>query len=441
MKRISGWFLMVVGISVFFAFLWTRDGDAKPHVDNLPEELSVHIAYMAGHEGYIFPKPLNDLGGLMRCTSILGKLRTVHGALLLANGNQTDRIDGMGSTLHACFLNALRFDAINVGPGTLKVMASAQVPLEDILYFLSSNLLHQGEPVFLTKRIRKVTLGDHVLKIAIVGVTAEAFEPIAKSYSPNIAVADVESSLKQTLNELPSDISLTVVLAHVTDEKMVFQLVEQVDGIDLVLFEAPGVSPMSEPRTVNHTLIANGGPGVSHIRHLRLMLNSDRKGIQSFASTLIPLSVNIPDDPAFFELIEGYREVFMSEESGADKKKKHLIDTYPSTYVGSEACARCHAYAYHVWKRTKHATPFEAEGRGCLDCHGTGYGFEMEATVKQDISNNVGCEACHGPGKRHSMQPEDAVYKPLPITVCDSCHTHSQSPAFSYSTYWQQINH
>ena len=435
MKRISGWFLMVVGISVFFVFLWTRDGDAKPQVDNLPEELSVHIAYMAGHEGYIFPKPLNDLGGLMRCTSILGKLRTVHGALLLVNGNQTDRIDGMASALHAYFLNALRFDAINVGPGTLKVMAYAQVPLEDTLYCLSSNLFYQGKPAFLTKRVQKISLGVRVLKIAIVGVTAEAFEPVAKSYSPDIVVADVERSLTQTLSELPSDISLTVLLAHVTDENMAFQLAAQVDGIDLILFEAPGVRPMSEPRTVNHTLIANAGPGVSHIRHLRLMLNSDRKGIQSFASTLIPLSVNIPDDPAFFQLIEGYREVFMSEESGADKKKKHLIDTYPNTYVGSEECARCHGYAYHVWKRTKHATPFKAEEKGCLDCHGTGYGFE------KDISNNVGCEACHGPGKQHSIQPEAAVYNPLPITVCGSCHTHSQSPDFSYSTYWKRINH
>ena len=438
MKRVWGCFLIVVGISPFFIFLWTRGGDAKPQVDNLPD---LHIAYIAGYEGYIFPKPLNDLGGLMRCASMLGKLQTVHGALLLVNGNQTDRIDGMASTLHACFLNALRFDAINVGPGTLKIKASAQVPLADTLYFLSSNLLHQGEPVFLTKRIQKISLGDRVLKIAIVGVTAEAFESVAKSYSPNIVVADVESSLTQTLSELPSDTSLTVLLAHLTDENMAFQLVEQVDGIDLVLFEAPGVGPMSEPRTLNNTLIANAGPDVSHILHLRLILNLDEGGIQSFASTLIPLSVNIPHAPDFFELIEGYREVFMSERSGVDKRKTQLIDTYPNTYVGSEVCARCHAYAYHVWKRTKHATPFEAEERGCLDCHGTGYGFEMEAVAEKDISNNVSCEACHGPGKQHSMQPEAAVYKPLPITVCDSCHTHSQSPDFSYSTYWQQINH
>ena len=161
-------------------------------------------------------------------------------------------------------------------------------------------MLDQGEPVFLTKRIQKISLGDSALKIAIVGVTAEAFEPVAKSYSPNIVVADVESSLTQKLSELPSDISLTILLAHVTDESMAFELAEQVDGIDLILFEAPGVSPMSEPRTVNRTLIANAGPGVSHIRHLRLILNLDGKGIQSFTSALIPLSVNIPDAPRFF---------------------------------------------------------------------------------------------------------------------------------------------
>ena len=432
---------MVVGIFLLFICLWTRGSGAKPQVDNLPEEFSLHIAYMAGHEGYIFPKSLNDLGGLMRCASMLGKLRTVHGALLLANGNQTDRIDGIASSLHACFLDALKFDAINVGPGDLKVKASAQVPLEDTSYFLSSNLFSQRKPAFPTKRIQKVSLGVRVLKIAIVGVMAEAFEPIAKSYSSNIVVADVESALTQTLSELPSDISLTVVLAHVTDENMVFQLAEQVNGIDLILFEAPGVSPMSEPRTVNHTLIANAGPGVSHILHLRLILNPDGKGIQSFASSLIPLSVNIPDAPAFFQLIKGYMEVFMSEESTVDEVKKRLVDAHPNTYVGSEMCARCHAYAYHVWKRTKHAALFKAGEGGCLDCHSTGYGFEVEAVAERNISNNVGCEACHGPGKRHSMQPEAAVYKPLSIAVCGSCHTHLQSPDFSYSTYWQQINH
>ena len=122
MKKVWPCLLIVVVIFSFFIALWIRRGVAKPQVDDLPY---LHIAYVAGHEGSILPKPLTDLGGVMRCASMLGKLRSVHGALLLANGNQTDRTDRMASTLHVCFLNALRFDSVNVGPGDLKVQASA----------------------------------------------------------------------------------------------------------------------------------------------------------------------------------------------------------------------------------------------------------------------------------------------------------------------------
>ena len=86
-------------------------------------------------------------------------------------------------------------------------------------------------------------------------------------------------------------------------------------------------------------------------------------------------------------------------------------------YVGSDACAICHAAdsignQYDLWLRTPHAKAVDllrtkaaipiaeklsikkpAEEPRCLSCHATGGGKYPDIT-----SEGVGCEACHGPG-------------------------------------------
>ena len=84
------------------------------------------------------------------------------------------------------------------------------------------------------------------------------------------------------------------------------------------------------------------------------------------------------------------------------------------TYVGTDACKRCHAAAYDVWEKSKHShayaslvkktqpslRQYDAE---CIVCHTVGFGYEsgFKSEKETPLLKNVGCESCHGPASEH----------------------------------------
>jgi hypothetical protein len=119
-----------------------------------------------------------------------------------------------------------------------------------------------------------------------------------------------------------------------------------------------------------------------------------------------------------------------------------------ATYVGSDACKKCHFKQHRYWKKTKlktsmdrlKATPetekelFDAKKKAgldpakdyttdakCLACHTTGYGKKggyPKDAAKDDAAKalaasmgEVGCEACHGAGSKYSKHKTDTLAK------------------------------
>ena len=80
--------------------------------------------------------------------------------------------------------------------------------------------------------------------------------------------------------------------------------------------------------------------------------------------------------------------------------------------------------------------------RDCIPCHTTGFykrgGFEGHE-VTPDLAD-VGCEACHGNGHDHVLDPK---VKTDPDTrgTCRGCHTVDQTPDFEFETFWERIKH
>jgi hypothetical protein len=171
------------------------------------------------------------------------------------------------------------------------------------------------------------------------------------------------------------------------------------------------------------------------------------------------------------------------------------------SYVGSEACAKCHPAEFASWKESKHAHAFEAleklakrpaqrqfDGE-CALCHTVGLVFN---TGYRDAAStphlkHVGCEACHGPGSGHSADGKDAALLALqspwrdPKTpgdrlpavatmekigklpadrrsaaaltaaekravagvsaMCAGCHDQDNDPNFDLFTYWPKVAH
>lgn len=94
------------------------------------------------------------------------------------------------------------------------------------------------------------------------------------------------------------------------------------------------------------------------------------------------------------------------------------------TYIGSEACKKCHKEAYDIWKKTPHShayqtlvdakrpslRQFDAE---CIVCHTTGFGYQTGFTNEEATPKlkNVGCESCHGPGSIHAANSRDETWQ------------------------------
>ncbi|MBW1926447.1 MAG: hypothetical protein JRI35_04495 [Deltaproteobacteria bacterium] len=109
-----------------------------------------------------------------------------------------------------------------------------------------------------------------------------------------------------------------------------------------------------------------------------------------------------------------------------------------------EACRSCHRAIVLSWQETPHARALKDLIRtghetvsDCLRCHTTGAG-NAEGFLDVEVTPELGgvqCEACHGPGYKHSQDPEKKIPFPRPdIKICRQCHTLEQSLNFEYDT-------
>jgi peroxiredoxin len=125
-----------------------------------------------------------------------------------------------------------------------------------------------------------------------------------------------------------------------------------------------------------------------------------------------------------------------------------------ATYVGSKACAPCHASEYAIWEKSPHAhavASLEAKGETangtCLTCHTTAYGRPggfPEGAVPADHPDlaRVGCESCHGPGGDHVgpdaarrgtiVSLEDKCDSCVILQICGTCHDDANDPGFEF---------
>jgi hypothetical protein len=118
-------------------------------------------------------------------------------------------------------------------------------------------------------------------------------------------------------------------------------------------------------------------------------------------------------------------------------------------YAGGNKCAACHQAQHKTWQKEGHAKAFaqlqgdEAKAPECVKCHVTGYGkggfTSADATPTLE---NVGCEACHGPGSAHMAAALNAPDKgdwdkkinktPATCTECHNPHIDRKEQAEKY---------
>jgi hypothetical protein len=170
------------------------------------------------------------------------------------------------------------------------------------------------------------------------------------------------------------------------------------------------------------------------------------------ANRLVDLGTDLADDPATADLVTKAKAAIAALEP---PKPSSAIVNGP--YVGSAVCAGCHAVESAQWKATPHAHAYaslenvqRAKDRECFECHVTG---AHDPDGPQDPGSvmgleNVGCEACHGPGKAHAQDPKVGTMTKTPgVEVCTSCHDGSRdieqdgTARFDAATYMPKVMH
>ncbi len=115
---------------------------------------------------------------------------------------------------------------------------------------------------------------------------------------------------------------------------------------------------------------------------------------------------------------------------------------------GVTGCSHCHEKQYDFWKNTKHANAFatlsqvgQSYNLQCLPCHVTAGTISVSSSEPQKLyllslstdRQTIGCEVCHGPGKKHLLAPDHVTPNRLPPEeICTQCHTPEHDNNFNY---------
>jgi len=130
------------------------------------------------------------------------------------------------------------------------------------------------------------------------------------------------------------------------------------------------------------------------------------------------------------------------------KRDRQIFD--PGEFVGSAACESCHAKEAKLWAESGHARAFEtldkrheAKNADCQKCHTTGFGQPTGFPTGGATLASVGCESCHGPGKRHVEDQGKTSGTILALTnkcdtcaiqmICGTCHDDANDKGFEFA--------
>ena len=169
-----------------------------------------------------------------------------------------------------------------------------------------------------------------------------------------------------------------------------------------------------------------------------------------FTNQLIPMSRALPRDPA---LAAGMRALDKAVGAANLRHAQPPPKAPPgrASFVGDQACTKCHTRAAAFWKTTVHAHAWKTLVEGgktgddeCVSCHVTGYGevggSSLGFTRKLEA---IQCETCHGPGSVHvaeeGLEDPPAVRLSTTESTCQRCHNLKHSDTFQYQAYLRDI--
>ena len=172
--------------------------------------------------------------------------------------------------------------------------------------------------------------------------------------------------------------------------------------------------------------------------------------VHRIKNKLRALGEGVSDHEAVLAMVQSAKPMISAAAAVTIPPNSKALTTGP--FVGSSACTGCHTAEYKQWKGTPHASAWATlvdvereRDLDCWSCHVTGAHHPQGPQHPSQASGleDVGCEACHGPGQAHVSAPakSNIVLDPG-VEVCTDCHDGIKDEGrFDLAKYRPQVLH
>jgi len=300
------------------------------------------------------------------------------------------------------------------------------------------------------------------LRIAVIGLVEipygrEWFEAMDRSVHDRYELEDAHGALQRTLADRP-EVDLCIVAGSITPRTAARILASDGARVGVLLSSIHQLAWTSHSddrhlrlQTRAHPgMVGGSGYGLAELERYGLGRVDVELGEELWcAFSALPLGPHLAEDPRTRSRLEELARTLAGRPETWKPTPLTVLarEQDPrARYVGRDRCEVCHPDAAALWKSTHHAQAFAtlaAVGRewdpACLRCHTTGFllpgGFRPDSSMDGRSSlEDVGCEACHGPGHAHAEGRESgAVGAPRRQgweRICVACHDRENSPGF-----------
>jgi hypothetical protein len=370
-------------------------------------------------------------------------------------------------------LGMIGYDVVALSPVDLKL---------GVLDFISTVLNSSGRPKILSanvtaapdlvsqpgqppkfQQIVRTEAGSFKVGIAAVLNPAE-LEKLNDDNKSLLTVTPAQAAAESALADLSKDTDIQILMVQGKPD-VAQRLAESNPGYDVVVATSPINDPEKDPKMLNggKTMLIQVGKKGQHVGVVALFkdgkpqyhcMQLNEKFNQKYERMRKLIDEEMQDDFRSTGILESFTRIASAAGAPPD-----------SAYVGADTCKICHAGTFAKWSTTKHAQAyadlvkdphdprrnreFDAE---CATCHTTGFEYKtgfVTAQLTPYLKGNQ-CENCHGPGSRHSNEPDNADYrKAVARSIedftknyrCLLCHDEDNSPHFDMTVWWGKIAH
>lgn len=317
--------------------------------------------------------------------------------------------------------------------------------------FYRQNIFKQNLP-YISSNVRIENLSDPVnykifkfdgIRILFISIThPNVFKFYDQSIIKSIKILDPVIRIKEILNKIESDYA--ILLSHSGLEQDI-SIAERFPEIGLII-GGHSQDVLKEALKVNKTHIVQAGSDGYYLG--KTVLGFVGTKLESVTSRLMPLTLDLPNDPQLVRLAKKWDFQFISKFFQKEKQWLPLDKKYLATDAAT--CAECHSKQYKSWRAGPHALSWQSivqkkktKSLKCVSCHVSGFG-RLDGFINENLTPEhltINCTDCHRTDAQHLTHKTTTSVQAIDAIVCQRCHNAQNDPEFNFEIYKDRVVH